>query len=54
MKMELEKLHKLQAICRKIDHEQEQHRLDIERDATVIAELKRGKEEPLNAEMSGW
>ena len=55
MKMELEKLRELEALRRKFDCEREQHRLERERDATVIAELKRGlepKKEPLSERKS--
>ena len=40
MKMELEKLHELEALRCKFDLEREQHRLEREKDAAVIAELK--------------
>ena len=40
MKMELEKLRELEALRRKFDLEREQHRLEREKDAAVIAELK--------------
>ena len=51
MKMELEKFCELEALRRKFNCEREQHRLERERDATVIAELKHGlepKKEPLS------
>ena len=40
MKMELEKLREVEALRRKFDLEREQHRLEREKDAAVIAELK--------------
>ena len=40
MKMELEKLREVEALRRKFDLEQEQHRLEREKDAAVITELK--------------
>ena len=40
MKMELEKLREVEALCHKFDLEREQHRLGREKDAAVIAELK--------------
>ena len=40
MKMELEKLYELEALRRKFDLEREQHHLEREKDAAVIAKLK--------------